>query len=61
MSSEAWTGGEMATKKDVHDISSSDDENECTHLKEQGKEYADGTSIHGIKYTCEPGRAIVEK
>ncbi len=30
-------------------------------LAAQFRDYADGTSIHGVKYTCEPGRASVER
>ncbi len=30
-------------------------------LADQFRDYADVTTIHGIKYTCEPGRAAVEK
>ena len=30
-------------------------------LKRQVKDYADGTSIHGIKYTLEPGRSPLER
>ena len=39
-----------------------------THSADEGgkigrqvKDYADGTSIHGIKYTVEPGRPMVER
>lgn len=28
---------------------------------QQVKDYADGTSIHGIKYTSEEGRSIIER
>lgn len=58
---DAGDTGNTGAMGEIHDISSSDDEDECTHLKEQGLAYADGTSIHGIKYTCEPQRALVEK
>ncbi len=30
-------------------------------LSRQGKEYAEATSLHGVKYTCESGRAILER
>eukprot|EP00095_Tigriopus_kingsejongensis_P005799 maker-scaffold88_size394946-snap-gene-2.27 protein:Tk05799 transcript:maker-scaffold88_size394946-snap-gene-2.27-mRNA-1 annotation:"sodium channel protein nach-like" len=36
------------------------DEDERVRLKEHALRYADGTSIHGIKYTCEPGRTLLE-
>ena len=39
----------------------SDDENECLHVRKQGREYAEATSIHGIRYACEDGRTVVER
>jgi bisphosphoglycerate-dependent phosphoglycerate mutase len=39
----------------------SDDESECLHVRKQGREYAEATSIHGIRYACEEGRTIVER
>ena len=41
----------------------SDDEKEgcCSLVGSHAREYADGTSLHGIKYTCEPGRPWVER
>ncbi|XP_059083405.1 pickpocket protein 28-like [Tigriopus californicus] len=46
---------------DKEGLKSFEDENETVLLKEQALAYADGTSIHGIKYTCEPGRTLLEK
>lgn len=39
----------------------SDDVNEVQTLAQQFRDYAEGTSIHGIKYTCETGRPHVER
>ena len=39
----------------------SDSENECTNVRDQLYDYADATTIHGIKYTLEKGRTLVER
>ena len=39
----------------------SDDENEIGQVRDQLYEYAANTTIHGIKYTLEKGRAIIER
>jgi hypothetical protein len=47
--------------KDIREKEDSDDESECLHVRKQGREYAEATSIHGIRYACEEGRTIVER
>ena len=42
-------------------VDSSDDDDEVGTAREQWADYADGTSIHGIKYTCEKGRPGFER
>ena len=37
------------------------EKNKCGTLKKQAKEYAESTSIHGIKYISEPGRHSCER
>ena len=54
-STDAWADDEGSGS------SSSDSENECHHLRNQVYEYADATTIHGVKYTLEKGRAIIER
>ena len=42
-------------------LKSLDDENELQGVKNQYKQYANETSIHGVKYTCESGRPLAER
>ena len=41
--------------------SSDSDFDEVENIKDLASEYAAGTSMHGIKYLAEPGRALIER
>ncbi len=54
----SFSGSSMWNRKSLDSVS---DDHEGSVLAGQFRNYAEGTSIHGIKYTCEPGRTAVEK
>ena len=43
------------------DMKSSKDEDELGSMRSQWAEYAEATSLHGIKYMCEKGRPGFER
>ena len=49
----------MTFKSGHAEDDSSDDE--VGTARDQWMDYADGTSIHGVKYTCEKGRPGYER
>ena len=56
-----WAGSLTGRGHVFDDDDDDDDENECLNVKDQLFEYADATTIHGIKYTLEKGRLLVER
>ena len=53
----AWAEQDATKNEESKD----EQEGPIINAKEQICQYADGTSIHGIKYTLEEGRTICEK